>query len=85
MAKTILKSVVMGAFIGATLFFLPKFLIVMFLVFSIFRMIVKKKMGHRFGDYQMAFANKVRGMSEEEFKVFKTNRNTRNCSNFQKH
>ena len=82
--KSILKSVVMGIALGATLFFLPVFIIGMLIFGLFFKMMFRRRMHQSFGSHRLAFADKIRNMSEEDFVKFKINFETRNfngCSN----
>lgn len=79
MTKTILKSVVWGAIIGASLFFMPKFIIGMFIFFAICGLFMGRRMhGGRFVRHHLAYADKIRTMSEEEYAGYKNNIATHN-------
>ena len=74
MATTLLKSILVGALMGAMIFFAPGFIIGLFLTFLIFRLMIGRRMrGGRTGEYRLAFADKVRSMSDEEYEQFKSN------------
>lgn len=83
MIKTILKSIFVGALIGATIFFMPKFLLIPLGIFIIFRMMMWRRMRM----FQYLFADKIRSMSDEEYTQFKESKGrhychtNRNCSN----
>lgn len=80
MTKTILKSVVIGALIGVSVFFMPRFILGMFIFFGIWRLIIGRRMrGGRFIQHRLALADKIRTMSEEEYTAFKNNMATNNC------
>lgn len=80
MATTLLKSILIGALTGAILFFAPGFIFGLFLTFLIFRLMIGRRMHRgRFGEYRLAFADKVRSMSEEEYAQFKNNAHTHHC------
>ncbi|ASS49183.1 MAG: hypothetical protein A3D31_04355 [Candidatus Fluviicola riflensis] len=74
MATTILKSIFIGALMGTMIFFAPGFIIGLAITFLIFRLMIGRKMrGGRYGEYRLAFADKVRSMSDEEYEQFKSN------------
>ncbi|MES2555356.1 MAG: hypothetical protein V4604_04345 [Bacteroidota bacterium] len=73
MATTILKSILIGALMGAMIFFAPGFIIGLAITFLIFRLMIGRRMrGGRYGEYRLAFADKVRSMSDEEYEQFKS-------------
>jgi UPF0716 family protein affecting phage T7 exclusion len=72
MTKSILKSAAIGILIGAAVFFIPGVLIGLFILFALVRLLAGRRMGYRYGGSRFAFADKVRGMSEEEYNQFKT-------------
>ncbi|MBI3240505.1 MAG: hypothetical protein HYZ43_16950 [Flavobacteriia bacterium] len=77
MATTLLKSILIGALTGAILFFAPGFIFGLFLTFLIFRLMIGRRMHRgRFSEYRLAFADKVRSMSDEEYAQFKNNMHT---------
>ncbi len=76
--KSILKSVVMGIALGATFFFLPGIIFAMIVFGIFFKIIFRGRMRHQMGNHRLAFADKIRNMSEEEFGQFKTNFGSRN-------
>lgn len=78
--KSILKSVVMGIALGATFFFLPAFIFGMLLFGLFFKIMFRSRMKHHFANHRLAFADKIRNMSEEEFGQFKANFDSRNFS-----
>ena len=71
--KTILKSIVMGIALGATLFFLPAFIFGMLLLGLFFKLFFRRRMHGQFRTHRLAFAEKIRSMNENEFTQFKTN------------
>ncbi|MDH4473876.1 MAG: hypothetical protein QE487_14820 [Fluviicola sp.] len=82
MATTLLKSILIGTLMGAMIFFAPGFIIGLFITFLIFRLMIGRKMrGGKYGEYRLAFADKVRSMNDEEYEQFKSNVNThhRHC------
>ena len=80
MTKSILKTVVFGSLVGAALFFMPKFLVSIFLFCVLIRLLVGRRMGHgRFNRYQFVYADKIRNMNDEEYSEFKNKMETRSC------
>jgi hypothetical protein len=80
MKNSILKTVVMGATFGALLFFMPFFLLGLFVCFGIFGMMMRRRMRHMgYGFHQYAYADKIRNMNEEEYQNFKTKMSHRHC------
>lgn len=80
MKNSILKTVVMGAIFGALLFFMPFFLLGLFVCFGIFGMMMRRRMNHMgYGFHQFAYADKIRNMNEEEYQNFKSKMSQRNC------
>ena len=80
MTKSILKTVAGGIFIGAALFFIPKFLLGILVLMTIFRFIFWRRMGRGgYGQHKFAMADKIRSMSEEEYQGFKNNFNSGCC------
>ena len=76
----ILKSIAIGVLFGSVAYLMPKFIIGMFLFFVIARLIMGKKCRNgKFGAHRLAFMDKVRGMSEEEYATFKNSMNNRCC------
>lgn len=82
MATTLLKSILIGTLMGAMIFFAPGFIIGLVITFLIFRLMIGRRMrGGRYTEYRLAFADKVRSMSDEEYEQFKSNVHThhRHC------
>jgi hypothetical protein len=80
MTKSILKTLAFGAIVGAALFFIPKFLLSIFLFFVLIRLLVGRRMGHgKFNRYQFVYADKIRNMNDEEYSEFKNKMETRSC------
>ncbi len=80
MITSVIKAILIGAIIGALAFFAP-FVILGFLVISL---IMKLSFRHRFrhGHFRMhhlAYAEKIRSMSEEEFSGYKKQFHTHGC------
>nr|MBK9650901.1 hypothetical protein [Bacteroidota bacterium] len=79
--KSILKTVVMGMLFGAAVFFVPKFLLGLFIIFALVRFIAGRRMGQgRYMQHRFAFADKIRGMNDEEYTTFKTEMQTGKCN-----
>lgn len=80
MKNSILKTVVMGAIFGALLFFMPFFLLGLFVCFGIFGMMMRRRMHHMgYGFHQFAYADKIRNMNEEEYQNFKSKMSHNHC------
>ncbi len=80
MTKTILKSALFGAFFGAILFFVPGFILTMLIMALIFKLVFRRKMrSGKFQQHRLAFMDKVRNMSEEEYAQFKNNFSNGRC------
>lgn len=80
MKNSILKTVVMGAIFGALLFFMPFFLLGLFICFSIFGMMMRRRMHHMgYGFHQFAYADKIRNMNEDEYQHFKSKMTKHSC------
>jgi len=79
MTKQILKPVLIGILAGAALFMMPFFLLrvlVFFLIMgALFRLFRGSRFWggyrHRFAGFHPEFADTIRNMSEEEYKVFR--------------
>ncbi|NBA85846.1 hypothetical protein GVN16_08755 [Emticicia sp. CRIBPO] len=70
MTNSIFKSVLFGLLLGAALFFLPVFILGIFIFATIARLLFFRSMRRRYwGAYQ--FADRVRSMSDEEFHHFR--------------
>jgi len=76
MKRSIVKPIIGGVLIGLGAFFAPwllcKIMLFFFIVGGIFRLIFWSRMG-RWGHPRMymAYADKIRGMNEEEYSAFK--------------
>lgn len=77
MNKSILKKIVAGILLGAAAFYMPFFLIrtllFILIIGALIRLFVRPRFGKRFGGrgFHLAFANKIRTMSDEEYAGFK--------------
>lgn len=79
MTKSILKSIVVGSLIGALVFFTGPLLLLIFILKFIFTPFGRMRQGYggpygnpRFNGMRLAFADKVRNMSEEDYTAFKS-------------
>jgi UPF0716 family protein affecting phage T7 exclusion len=80
MTKTILKSAFFGALVGALLFFVPGFILTILIVSLLFKLVFRRKMrSGKFQQHRLAFMDKVRNMSEEEYNQFKNNFSKGHC------
>jgi hypothetical protein len=80
MKHSILKTILFGAVVGATLFFMPFFLMGLFITFSLFAFFMRRRMGHmHYGRHQFAFADKIRNMNEAEYQAMKEKMSIENC------
>ncbi|MDX2361150.1 MAG: hypothetical protein QNK23_10105 [Crocinitomicaceae bacterium] len=80
MKKSLLFTIGKGILLGAFLFFIPKILLLFIIPFILFRIFFFRKMkGGNFWEHKLAFADKVRSMSEEDYEQFKTTRPSHNC------
>lgn len=82
MVKAILKSVLVGVLLGAMAFFVPVFLVSMFVLFGLARLFGGKRR-EKWMYYQLRFAEKIRNMSEEEYAQFRVSVASARC-NYQK-
>ncbi|HYG50307.1 MAG TPA: hypothetical protein VD905_05360 [Flavobacteriales bacterium] len=82
MNRSILKPIAFGVLFGAAAFFAPFFLIKLIFFFLlmgvIFRLFWWGGRGHRL-HYRMAYADKIRGMSDEEYAAFKNKAGHDHC------
>jgi hypothetical protein len=82
MKRSIFKPIVFGVLFGAAAFFMPFFLlkvIFFFMLLSfIFRMFWWGGRGHRM-NYYMAYTDKIRNMSDEEYTAFKNKAGSHHC------
>lgn len=81
MKTSILKSILVGASIGAVLFMLPHFIIGCIVFFAIMKMCFFRHSARRFNGYGfMGMADRIRSMSPEEYESFKQQRGRWNHS-----
>ncbi len=83
MTTSVLKIIAIGVLIGALAFFAP-FIIISFLIVGlIMRLSFRRRFAHgHHGTYRLAFAEKIRSMSEDEYTGFKTKLSTGHCGPF---
>ena len=84
MNRSIFKPILFGVLFGTALFFAPFFLlkIIFFIVLIsfLFRIFFWRRGGwNHYRHYNLAFADKLRGMSEEQYAEFKNNFNHTCC------
>jgi hypothetical protein len=80
MTTSFLKIIAIGVLIGALAFFAP-FIIISFLIIGlIIRLSFRNRFSHgHYGTYKLAFAEKIRSMSEDEYTGFKTKLSSAHC------
>ena len=76
MDRSFARPIVFGALFGALAFFMPFFLMKVFFFFLIAGVFIRffgrrHFRGRRWGGNPMAFADRIRGMSDEEYDTFK--------------
>jgi len=72
----IIRPIIAGILIGATLFFMPFFFVRIILFFLVISLIVRFFIGRRWGyrrRFDATFTDNIRNMSEEEYNRFKQN------------
>jgi hypothetical protein len=80
MTKSLLFTIGKGILIGTFLFFIPKLLFLFFIPFILFRIFFFRRMnGGNIWGYKLAFADKVRSMSEEDYEQFRSNGPYNHC------
>lgn len=81
---SILKSIIMGLIFGSLVYFMPFFLLKVFIFFMVISFFMKmmwwRAMSHGGGHY-LRYAEKVRNMSDEEFNRFKS-KSYRSCGHY---
>ncbi|HPI55017.1 MAG TPA: hypothetical protein PLU10_10015 [Chitinophagaceae bacterium] len=81
MKTSLLKSILVGASIGAVLFLLPHFIIGCLIFFAVMKLFFFRRSARRFGAYGfMGMADRIRSMSPEEYESFKHQRGAWNHS-----
>jgi len=72
MSTQILKPMILGILLGAALFFMPFFLIKIFIFLLVVWAVIHLIRGRRGqGPYGWKFSDKIRQMTDEEYKEFK--------------
>ena len=80
MKKSMLFTIGKGILIGAFLFFIPTFLLLFFVPFMLIPMFFFGRMSKgNFHGHKLAFADKVRSMTDEDYEQFKTNDSYQHC------
>jgi hypothetical protein len=80
MTTSVLKTIAIGVLIGALAFFAPFIIISFFIIGLIIRISFRSRFAN--GHYRMhhlAFADKIRSMSEDEYSGFKTKLSSAHC------
>jgi hypothetical protein len=85
MAKQIFKSILIGILVGLAFFMLPFFLVKFLIFFLIIAAICRLWWGggrrwRNWQGYHYAYADKIRNMSDDEYKEFKEKMNTSSCN-----
>ncbi len=82
----VFKTILIGAALGAALFLMPFFLLKVVIVLMIFGFIFRVFGSRRYyrGPGGWAYADKIRGMSDDEYSEFKTrwSRHGRGCGGY---
>ena len=83
MKRSIFKPVLFGVLFGAAAFFAPFFLLKVLLAIMIISFICRmfwwRSWPHNRMQYRFAYADKLRGMSDEEYAAFKSKAGNYNC------
>jgi hypothetical protein len=86
MTKSLITTIAKGMLIGTALFFLPPFLLLLFIPLMLFHIFMFRKMkGGNYHNYKLAFADKVRSMSDEDYEQFKSQGPEHCCGKNRKH
>jgi len=74
MGTSILKSLFIGAIIGASIFFMPFCLGIFFFFFFISRIFFfrRMRMARHFGYHQMMMNDNIRSMSDDQYQQYRT-------------
>jgi hypothetical protein len=84
MNNQILKTILVGALLGAALFWMPFFILKVLVFFLVIGFFFRFFKGRRYyGPSGWSYADKIRTMSDEEYTTFKENYRGR-CGNYQK-
>ncbi len=77
MKTSIFRSILIGVLLGLLVFITPRLIIALLIIGAIFKLSGKGRWRRaKFREHKMAFADKVRNMSEEEYSTFKSNTKT---------
>ena len=68
MDRKIFKVIGFGILIGVVGYFAPGILLFMFLFFGLTKLFGRRRYRH-YKEYQLAYAEKLRGMSDDEFQI----------------
>jgi len=81
MTTSILKTIAAGVLIGALAFFTP-FIIIGFLIIGlIIRLSFRRRFAHgHYGMHHLAFAEKIRSMSDDDYNGYKVKLASDHCS-----
>ena len=81
MKKSLLFTIGKGILIGAFLFFIPTFLLFFFIPFVLLPIFFFSRMRRgNFHGHKLAFADKVRSMTDEDYEQFKINDSYQHCN-----
>ena len=82
MKHSIFRTVIMGALFGATLFFMPFFMVGFFICIGIFGFFMRRRIGWgQYGNHRFAFADKIRSMNDDEYQALKEKMSNAHCCN----
>jgi len=80
MTKSIFKAVLGGMLFGAAVYFMPFLILGIFIFFALFRLFAGYSMGKgRYGLHHIAWADKIRSMTDEEYSGFKLRISKHTC------
>ena len=80
MKKSIVKPIVVGILIGALAFFAPLFILFFLIIAVIMKLFFWRRHGKGYyKERRIAFTDKIRNMSEEEYSDFKTKMEDCHC------
>lgn len=84
MNRQLIKTILGGVILGTALFFLPFFVLKVLVIFLLFGLVFKffgRRKGYRGyrGPSGWAFADKIRGMNDDEYSAFKERMSHSRC------